>query len=628
MKAIAFLLSFFVLQVSYGQFREGITPADKKPHANVENLYSYQPPEHLQIPDKIYASVVYNSKNWYYTKVIPINKTDSSYQFLFAAPDSTQVLLFSIIDDKKNTIDNNNDLGFKIYLYDNNGAVQPSARLAAADLLGYYAPRILKLNAERSREQAISLYEEGYKMSPALKNENSYRAYLSMLYEEKKDTVKPELIAYARKMAAAQNDEQKWMNAINIYSVLKMVEEKQKVESKVLSKKPNGQLAIRKFWDEFYSVEKPTEQTILLSMNEYMARFKDSSSNTKNLFYSNIISFFLHNKQWENINKYELLIENKFNNLAGLYNNYAWNLSGQELFNPGTDLEVAKSLSRKSIDYAEEQMEKLTANGEQGQELQGSHNTFADTYALILYKLGQYDSAFYYQDAIYKQRGELDEGGLERYAAYAEKAKGADYARHVIEEQLLSGVHSPAMLQQLQSIYKKLNLPGDQFKKMQEKYNSISRQKTAEVIKAKMGTTAAKNFTLKNISGQQVSLSSLKDKVVVLDFWATWCGPCRASFPAMQETINKYKEDSTVAFLFIDVWENKPPVKMREAAAKFIKDNNYSFNVLLDLNDKVVGDYRVDGIPAKFVIDKKGNIVFMGESSNISLEIENARTQN
>ncbi len=272
-------------------------------------------------------------------------------------------------------------------------------------------------------------------------------------------------------------------------------------------------------------------------------------------------------------------------------------------------------------------MKILALNNDLGHELQGTHNTFADTYALILYKLGQYDSAFYYQDAVYMQHGELDAGGLERYAVYAEKVKGANYARKVIEEQLLSGVNSPAMLSQLQSIYKQLNLPEDEFKKLQEKYNLVSRQKTAEAIKAKLGTTIAKNFTLKNILGEAVSLSSLKDKVVILDFWATWCGPCRASFPAMQEAVNKYKEDSTVAFLFIDVWENKAPKKMQEEAAKFIKDNKYSFNVLLDVDDKVITDYRVEGIPAKFVIDKKGNIVFMGNSSNISLEIENARMQ-
>jgi len=121
-------------------------------------------------------------------------------------------------------------------------------------------------------------------------------------------------------------------------------------------------------------------------------------------------------------------------------------------------------------------------------------------------------------------------------------------------------------------------------------------------------------------------LSSLKNKVIVLDFWATWCGPCRASFPAMQEAVTKYKDDKEVAFLFIDVFENKQPKKMQAETAKFISDNKYDFQVLLDTKDKVAGDYKVNAIPVKFIINKKGNIVFMGELQNdISTVIEAAK---
>ena len=147
----------------------------------------------------------------------------------------------------------------------------------------------------------------------------------------------------------------------------------------------------------------------------------------------------------------------------------------------------------------------------------------------------------------------------------------------------------------------------------------------SESIKAKFGVTKANNFILKNLKGQNISLSSFKNKVIVIDFWATWCVPCRASFPAMQELVNNYKQDSSVVFLFIDVWENKSPQKMQEMAQKIMTDGNYNFNVLLDTKDKVVDNFRIDAIPSKFIIDKTGEIVFMGETSNIALEIEKAR---
>jgi thiol-disulfide isomerase/thioredoxin len=130
----------------------------------------------------------------------------------------------------------------------------------------------------------------------------------------------------------------------------------------------------------------------------------------------------------------------------------------------------------------------------------------------------------------------------------------------------------------------------------------------------------------------------LKGKTVILDFWATWCGPCKASFPAMQMAVNKYKDDPNVKFLFIHTWEKTAtPTK---DAGDYIKSQNYNFEVLMDNKDpetkinKVVSDYKVNGIPSKFVIDPQGNIRFnlMGfEGSNeaavdeISMMIDMAR---
>ncbi|MBK5208920.1 MAG: hypothetical protein JJE44_05360 [Flavobacteriaceae bacterium] len=87
--------------------------------------------------------------------------------------------------------------------------------------------------------------------------------------------------------------------------------------------------------------------------------------------------------------------------------------------------------------------------------LQGTHNMYADTYALILYKQKKYDEAFKYQDVVEKNGG-LDTGGKERSAAIAEKAKGAEFAKEYSEKQLLAGVDSNILLNQLQEIYKKL----------------------------------------------------------------------------------------------------------------------------------------------------------------------------
>lgn len=124
----------------------------------------------------------------------------------------------------------------------------------------------------------------------------------------------------------------------------------------------------------------------------------------------------------------------------------------------------------------------------------------------------------------------------------------------------------------------------------------------------------AADFSLTDLEGKKVMLSDLKGKVVIIDFWATWCVPCKASFPAMQAAVDKYRNDTGVVFLFIHTWERSPTATAD--AKTFILGMKYDFEVLMDTKDpetkanKVVDSYNVSGIPTKFIIDGEGKIRF------------------
>ena len=140
--------------------------------------------------------------------------------------------------------------------------------------------------------------------------------------------------------------------------------------------------------------------------------------------------------------------------------------------------------------------------------------------------------------------------------------------------------------------------------------------KLMEEIRKSMINETSPSFALMDLDGNNVSISELKGKVVVVDFWATWCGPCKASFPGMQRMVNKYRNNPNVRFLFVDTWEKGDDKK--KLAADFINANKYTFQVLMDNEDKVVSMFKVEGIPTKFVIDPKGMIRFksVGYSGN------------
>lgn len=123
---------------------------------------------------------------------------------------------------------------------------------------------------------------------------------------------------------------------------------------------------------------------------------------------------------------------------------------------------------------------------------------------------------------------------------------------------------------------------------------------------------AASEFKLKDLSGKEVSLSSLKGKVVVLDFWATWCVPCHENFPAMQKIVDHYSKDQEVVFLFIDTREKSADyVKLAKAD---MEKHQYNFHVLFDeagadgKQNKYYNTLGMAGIPTQFMIDKNGII--------------------
>ncbi|MBS1715944.1 MAG: redoxin domain-containing protein [Armatimonadetes bacterium] len=110
----------------------------------------------------------------------------------------------------------------------------------------------------------------------------------------------------------------------------------------------------------------------------------------------------------------------------------------------------------------------------------------------------------------------------------------------------------------------------------------------------------APNFKLTGMDGKTVNLSDLKGKVVLIDFWATWCGPCREGLPVTDKLHKEFASKGLQVLAVSD--EEKPTVD------KFVKDNGYSFPVFLDTDRSANTTYKIEGIPTLVIIDKNGNL--------------------
>ncbi len=112
----------------------------------------------------------------------------------------------------------------------------------------------------------------------------------------------------------------------------------------------------------------------------------------------------------------------------------------------------------------------------------------------------------------------------------------------------------------------------------------------------------APEFTLKDLDGNPVSLKDLRGRVVLLDFWATWCGPCRMAMPHL-EAFHKELADQGVKVFGINLRENAATVR------KFMDAQKFTMPILLDADGKVAASYRVSGIPHTVIIGKDGQVL-------------------
>lgn len=126
------------------------------------------------------------------------------------------------------------------------------------------------------------------------------------------------------------------------------------------------------------------------------------------------------------------------------------------------------------------------------------------------------------------------------------------------------------------------------------------------------------DFTLKDLAGKDVRLSDFKGKVVILDFWATWCGPCRMEVPHFKELHKQYKSKG-VAIVGIALDQQGAKV-----VAPFIEKNQIEYVTLIGTPDVVSRYGNIRGIPTTFIIDQKGKIVtsFTGYRSKDVFEAE------
>ena len=132
------------------------------------------------------------------------------------------------------------------------------------------------------------------------------------------------------------------------------------------------------------------------------------------------------------------------------------------------------------------------------------------------------------------------------------------------------------------------------------------------------GTKKAPDFSLTDLNGKGVEIKQFKGKIIFLNFWATWCGPCKEEMPSMEALHQQLKEKNFVMLTISVDYEGIKPVQ------EFINKQRYTFPVLLDPKGETLDLFEVKGIPTTFLIDKKGKMIgkAIGPRDWKSIEVE------
>lgn len=409
--------------------------------------------------------------------------------------------------------------------------------------------------------------------------------------------------------ALLQSKEEKdWLTAANYFYRLKKAKTVDSIQAAVAKRFPEGAYVRNTAVQQVYDEKDPVKKEAL--KDAWMARFPPARyDNNDRIVYDyarNAVGMaYLEAGNVAKGIAYADSIESPF------WKGQGWVGTAERLMKRG-DYAAAKPLLKKAIEDAWSFRTTRKAEMGAGFAAMGYPGYLAD-YVNCLYHDKQYDSALVYIQRAFEAENPPRPQVQEMYARVLVEKGDYPKAMGFLSDIAAKGKLDSLSKAELATVYAKVR-GGSGFDAYLDSLKAGLNDRVREEMAKTIINETAPGFTLKDLNGKTVTLASLKGKTVVLDFWATWCGPCKASFPAMQKAQEKYKNDPSVKFLFVHTWEKD--AKATAEARKFITDHHYPFQVLMDLKDagtgenKVVSSYKVNGIPTKFIIDKNGNIRF------------------
>ncbi|TQD38823.1 TlpA disulfide reductase family protein [Haloflavibacter putidus] len=561
------------------------------------------------------AAYYYMKDGKTYAEDLSLKDSANTWVANFKVPDSAKAIAFRF--KVADSVDNNAAKGYTTALYNEKGEILPGSN---ANLGMYYQGLGANQKLEISKDSSMALIEKDLKENPDLQKDWDAR-YLQFLQQNKPE--KAEAYAQSR-MASYENDkdlnEEETQNLMRMYAITGQQKKADSLQTALISNFPKGEMAQRTLIQQAFSA--PDVEAKVKVLEDYDKKV-DNPEIERDFILRAIASSYQEQGNYEKMQEYAQQIQHK-GIKSQVYNSAAWQMAEK-----GENLEMAAKLSKESLEIIKKEQEEqndrreiLTAK-EYKENLDNSWGMYADTYAFILHKQGKLDKAISYQEKATKKMedAEMNER-LIQFLVEAEKyEKAANAAADFVKTNQATKKVKDWYLEAKQNLNNSKEEAEKELAALEEEANETLK---SELKKEMLSKTAA-DFNLQDLEGKQVSLQDLKGKTVILDFWATWCGPCLASFPGMKNAVEEYKDNDNVEFIFVNTLENGTMEQRKERVSSFLKEKDYPFWVVMDKpvkeksrSFKTAQDYGIEGIPTKIILGPDNKIKFkkVGYSGN------------
>lgn len=601
------LLLFLALQVSA---EDNLTFSPKNPQRGGIITFTYTPSGSLaNTTNPVEAMAFTLREKGEFIPITDVQKHGDSYIIRVTTNTADRMVFLKFYAG--DSIDNNQDKGYWVRLYNGDQPVQ-GANLSVSDFYTYFSE---DAGVKKDDEKSLLYMEKGLERYPASKKKYqiAYLRIYTLVHPDKGPQKVQEAIEAA--MKAGLKNEDDYTIVQNLYMVNKLWQQADFIDTLKQQKFPDGKWTIWNTITKLIAEKNPDKKMEL--WQEMAPKFESDPDwevyqqpvPALKSSMLNVLNGYIQKSDWHGLKEQAKTLGLEGSSLASLYNNTAWNLQEKN-----EDLKVAEEMALYAVTWAKPELDKpadkpaWTTLSQWNAGIKNSYAMYADTYAMVNYKLGNYMKGLQYATA-----SALDTyNGMvvnynNTYSLLASKVLSSKKYIPQLADFVKEGNANKNIKSILEKAYSKRHSQ-QQTEKYMTSLEKIAQAEMLADLKKVMLDKESHPFTLKDTDGNAVNSADLKGKVVILDFWATWCGPCKASFPGMQQMVAKYKDDPQVKFFFVDALENSD--KKEENAAAFINEHKYDFHVLMDNENKVVEKFGVIGIPTKFIIDSSGKIRF------------------